>query len=522
MTLGSLVGCEFLPQPVDQPARDGPAATYGLADAPPPVDITPPNYPVDDPSLLPPPPPPHRPKPMGLSGITPTCDGAPVAAQPRPIAADDDQVQTRLKGAVVMVGMDALEATLIDRMVDRGELPHFAQIGQQGFRSTVDISHPIVSPSVWTTLASGYRSNVHGIPHWTAEDGTPLRSMDVKVNRLWDVATANEKTTWVINWLLTIPVSSIHGVMTSEEFVYVGGIDEPGDSPPNRDAGVTTKMLVWPESFCATAAQQVPPIDWVKTTPLSYQFDHYSALRHPLIRDESTVRFFEELVGTGTPDLVMLYMSGADALSHRLWPFTDDVAVGQMAADSTLWQRSNDALAEREYSGRPRLFSDGPTTPDMLQHGRTIVEDYYRYLDTALGRIMAKIDPDHSTLLVVSDHGFKTASAPVPLYPAHSGYGVFMGWGHRVKPGRQATAVFEDVDVAPTVYALVGLPIANDMPGRVVTERFAVAAPRKVASHRGVSALTVTGRPQNFQRFPELRALGYVDDEGKPLKTPVQ
>jgi hypothetical protein len=299
-------------------------------------------------------------------------------------------------------------------------------------------------------------------------------------------------------------------------------MDEPGDQPPNRDAGVTTEMLVHPQSFCSVAAQAVPPPDWAATTPLGYQFEHYSPLRHPLIRDESTVRIFEELVGTETPDLVMLFMSGADALSHRLWPFTDDIAVEKMREDPTLWQRSNIELAKREFSGRPRLFSDGETTPEMLKLGRKIIEDYYRYLDAALGRIMAKIDPAKSTLVVVSDHGFKTATAPVELYPAHSGHGVFMGWGQRVRVRASTEARMEDVDVAPTVYALAGLPVARDLPGRVLTDHFEVSNVTTVLSHKGGSTLLATDRPQNFQRFPELRALGYIDNEGRPLEVPVQ
>jgi predicted AlkP superfamily phosphohydrolase/phosphomutase len=373
---------------------------------------------------------------------------------------------------------------------------------------------------VWTTIASGYAPTTHGIPDWTGPDGNPFRSMDVRVQRLWDVTTTNNKTTWVFNWLLTMPVSTIQGVMTSEELVFTGNMDTAGNHAPMQDPTITTKMLVWPPSFCKLAAKQVPSIDWVNTTSLAYQFDRYSAVRHPMIRDESTVRVFESLVGSAPPALAMVYLSGADVLSHRIWPFTDDAAVERMRADPEMWKRSNDSLSRHEFHKRRRPFSDGVTTDEKLKEGRAMVEDYYRYLDSLLGRIMNRVDPKRSTLLVVSDHGFFTADSPVPLFPEHSERAVLMGWGSRVKHNATPPSDAKDLDVAPTVYALLGLPTATDMPGRILTEHFETTAAGSVATYATPSTFPATERPMDFRRFEELKMLGYVDDEGRPIQTP--
>ena len=508
----SLSGCDvLLPQPVEQAASPAPPQQR-VAQAqppPPPVRQTPPL--ARQPVL--------KPLPSGgtSQSLGPSCEGITESVGKNPLATTRSQRRTRLKNAVVVLGMDALEPTLIERMVSEGELPHFAQIGKEGFRSKMRISYPIVSPSVWTSLASGYPSDKHGIPNWTGSNGKPFRSMDVKVQRVWDVATQHNKTSWVLNWLLTMPVSSIQGVMTSEELVFVGGLDSVGQHPPNRDPAITSQMLVSPDDFCKIAADQVPALDWVNSTALDYQFDRYSVVRHPLLRDEATVRLFEALVGSPAPDLAMVYLSGADALSHRLWPFTDAEAVAQMTADPTLWKRSNDDLKRHEHNKRRRPFSDGDTTPEMLKQGRRMVEDYYRYLDSLLGRVMDRMDPKHSTLVLVSDHGFKTADQPVPLYPAHSDHGVLMGWGSQVKQGQAESKEPRDLDVAPTIYALLGLPVAVDMDGRILSEHFETPGKTTVPSYATASLLTTAARPVDFQRLPELQALGYVDEEGRPL-----
>ena len=463
---------------------------------------------------------PELPKPEptpGLVSLAPGCDGVePSRAASWRVTAS----KPKLKNAVVVVGMDALEATLVDRLVRQGDLPNMRRIAEEGFSETIHINHPIVSPSVWTTLASGYRSDEHGIPHWTSAAGHPLRSMDVKVQRIWDVATAKEKTSWVLNWLLTTPVSAIKGVMTSGEFVVVGGIEDSRRRPPGRDAGVDAGMLVWPGTFCEAANAQVPDLAWASESPIKSQFNRYIAERHPLMRDESTVRIFERLVGTQTPDLVMLFVSGADSLSHRLFPFTDETAISQMRADPTLWQRNGDEMAKHEPGGRRRLFSNGPTDEAKLAEGREIVESYYRYLDGVLGRVMAKLDSKTSTLVVVSDHGFKTASQPSPLYPAHTDYGVLMGWGGKARSAGESPKRPQDIDVAPTLYALAGLPYARDMGGRVLTEFFEVESLPRVETYKTPSTLTASTRPANFDRYPELRALGYIDEEGRPVEAP--
>ena len=149
-----------------------------------------------------------------------------------------------------------------------------------------------------------------------------------------------------------------------------------------------------------------------------------------------------------------------------------------------------------------------------------MVEDYYRYLDSLLGRIMKRMDPKRSTLLVVSDHGFFTAEVPVPLFPEHSDRAVLMGWGKRVKPNAKPSSNAKDYDVAPTVYALLGLPSATDMPGRILNEHFEVASAGLVPTYATPSTLSATDRPMDFRRFEELRMLGYVDDQGRPIQTP--
>ena len=55
------------------------------------------------------------------------------------------------------------------------------------------------------------------------------------------------------------------------------------------------------------------------------------------------------------------------------------------------------------------------------------------------------------------------------------------------------------------------------MDGRILSEHFETPSKTTVPSYATASLLTTAARPVDFQRLPELQALGYVDEEVRPL-----
>ena len=163
-------------------------------------------------------------------------------------------------------------------------------------------------------------------------------------------------------------------------------------------------------------------------------------------------------------------------------------------------------------------LADGPTDADALAEGARWVPDYYRYLDESLGRVVARIDPATTTLLVLSDHGFKSGSAMGALIPDHRSPAVFIAWGGATRTGRHNLAKVEAYDVAPTMGAILGLPAALDMRGRVRSDLFTVPDVARVRSR--LRTLPDGPKPGHLIENPrreQLEALGYVDGEGKPI-----
>ena len=70
-----------------------------------------------------------------------------------------------------------------------------------------------------------------------------------------------------------------------------------------------------------------------------------------------------------------------------------------MQADPRLRMTSREQI-DRLHPGKRLLpYGDQVTDPQILEQGKRWVHDYYRYLDEAVGRVMARMDPTTSTLI---------------------------------------------------------------------------------------------------------------------------
>jgi len=423
-------------------------------------------------------------------------------------------------GGVVVLGIDGLDRVLLESLVRQGQLPAFARVMQQGVVADMAVGQPILSPRIWTTVASGYGPETHGILDWVRPDGRPFRAGDVAVRRVWDAAGDAGKTVLVSGWLMTTPVSEVNGVMLGDEVVLRGSLDMDPNLEPMRDPAVVDGWLAWPKSTLDQVEGWMPGARWQSEHDLAYQLASYGALLHPLRRDETHVRSFEALQPDLQPDLSMIYLSGADQLSHQYWPFSDAGGVRAMQADPGLRMRSAQQLSAMHRGKRSLPLSDRPTDAAALAEGGRWIPDYYRYLDSVLARFMSRMEGSSGTLIICSDHGFRVGDRPVPLFADHRDPAVLMAWGGRVKPGGSRQARVSMLDVAPTIDALLGIPSAVDMPGRVLTELFDVRALPRQGTRVETVPGAQPGAPSDHPRRQQLEALGYIEGNGRPIPQP--
>ncbi len=417
-------------------------------------------------------------------------------------------------GKVVVVGLDGLEYSMLDRLVAAGDLPNFARLMNEGVRGEMALTTPIMSPILWTTIASGYPADVHGIGGWTTGRGHSFSGADVRVSRVWDVASGAGQKVGVSGWLMTWPATPVDGWMLSERFVWSFPMNK---DPAEKSVGVAStadrKATTFPDALATRAAALRPDDAWVAAHPLGYQVLEYGAPFHPLLRDETHVRVFEAEWPHTDGRFGALYLNGADQVSHLYWAYADPGVQDLIRKDPAAHTAA--AQAASKPGRRPLPYADGIDAAELDRASR-YVPDYYRYLDGVVGRVWALLDAD-TTLVVVSDHGFRVSSAQPLINGSHNDTAVFLAAGRAVKPGKIQLHVF---DVAPTLYALLGLPAAADMPGKVLTEAFDVPVLPTVPTRRlervAIGEGAADGGTADDQLRDQLEALGYIDEQGLP------
>jgi len=93
----------------------------------------------------------------------------------------------------------------------------------------------------------------------------------------------------------------------------------------------------------------------------------------------------------------------------------------------------------------------------------------------------------------------------------HRQHGVFVAWGAGVQPG-PAVEGARILDLAPTILHLMGLPVPDDMDGRVLTEALSASRPveYQASSPASQEADSILSPEETAEVEARLRALGYL------------
>jgi predicted AlkP superfamily phosphohydrolase/phosphomutase len=126
---------------------------------------------------------------------------------------------------VIILGLDGLDPQTIDQLMSEGQLPNFARLRQQGAYGRLKAEPPLLSPVLWTTMATGKTPDQHGIGHFVAIDpasgaGLPVTSAMRKVEAVWNIASRAGRRPATVGWWATWPPEPIDGWVVSDHTCY--------------------------------------------------------------------------------------------------------------------------------------------------------------------------------------------------------------------------------------------------------------------------------------------------------------
>ena len=356
---------------------------------------------------------------------------------------------------ILLVGWDSADWRIIQPLVDAGKMPVLQRLIETGVSGRLASLDPMISPLLWTSLATGKRAQSHGIYSFTATDPSSGRVESVgshhrRCHALWNILHHERRRSVVCNWFASHPAEPIDGLTISNEFAVL--------RPAASDA-----------SLASLASSVHPATHWETLRDLRVA---------PEEIDESVIRLLvpraDEVDQDRDSRLARLALLLAENFGvHAAFTY----GLEQIDWDfGAVYYEAIDAVAHH-FMRYVAPLMPGVRRIDGEIYG-AVIEGIYRLHDAMLGRLI-DLAGSNATVCVLSDHGFhsrETRPSQLPKVPMaitlwHRRQGVFVLNG----PGLRQDQLIHGaslLDIAPTILTLFNLPVGADMEGRVLTEAF--------------------------------------------------
>jgi predicted AlkP superfamily phosphohydrolase/phosphomutase/tetratricopeptide (TPR) repeat protein len=355
---------------------------------------------------------------------------------------------------VLLVGWDAADWRVIHPLMDAGKMPVLERLVGEGTMANLATLHPVLSPMLWTSIATGKRPFKHGVLGFTepTEDASgirPVTSLSRKVKALWNILGQEGLRSNVVGWWPSHPAEPIRGAMVSNHYHRaVGPIAEPwpmapGTVHPRRLAETLAELRFHPNELLEEDIRSFIP----KVDEIDQEKDSRLASCLKILAECACVHSAATWLMEKEPwDFMAVYYDAIDHFSHGFMKYHPPRQAH---------------VSERDFE----LY-------------RGVVEAGYRFHDQMLGGLLSLAGED-TVVVLVSDHGFHpdhqrpTRIPDEPAGPAaeHRDFGVFAISGPGIKRDELIHGA-SLLDVAPTVLRLFDLPVGEDMDGRPLLECF--------------------------------------------------
>lgn len=406
----------------------------------------------------------------------------PLALRPEP-AARELPPRVRLEPReplrrVTLIGLDGLGPAELREAVARGKLPALSRIMRRGAHGALATLRPTEGPAIWTTVFTGQLPRDHGVKSFgtyrlrgspTSFEALPkgalvgvleqaglvsttaVTAASRQRRALWDALNSLGIAAGVVRFWGTFPPERLRGFMLSNYFhLLKDDRTRVRDTlyPPDLVEEVRARAVSPPDVDRALLSEFVDLSVELAGDPVPWRRD---LVERALAPDLTYHRAGAVLRAAYDPPFFATYYHGLDVVGHAFTRFAHPDRFGNVGVEEA-----------RRYGA--------------------VCDAYAEMLSRWVGEAAQALGPGE-VLLVVSGHGMQ----PVPVWRrlvgwleggerasasgTHAGApdGVLLAMGDGIRAG----AILQEasvLDVAPTILYLMGLPVARDMEGRVLTE----------------------------------------------------
>lgn len=404
---------------------------------------------------------------------------------------------------MLILGWDAADWKVINPLLEQGKMPTLQKLIKEGVSGNVATLDPVLSPMLWTSIATGKYADKHGILGFTEPDPIsggvrPVTSTSRKCHAIWNILTQQGLKTHLIGWWPSHPAEPINGICVSNHFQRANqGIEKPwpvsaGMVSPKEFGRVLAPLRIHPDEL--TASHILPFIP--HAFEINQDEDTRIAAMSRILADAATIQSTSTwIMETQDWDFIGVYFDAIDHFSHGFMKFHP-----------------------------PQL----PGMPDdLFRYYKDVITGAYIFHDMMLEHILS-LSGKNTTVILLSDHGFKSdhlrpISLPKePAAPAHEHrqFGILCMKGPEIKTNERIFGATL-LDITPTVLTTLNLPVGKDMDGVPLIQAFKsdvtideIESWELVEGNFGEYAEDFREDPfEAKQALDQLADLGYIDKE---------
>jgi predicted AlkP superfamily phosphohydrolase/phosphomutase/tetratricopeptide (TPR) repeat protein len=357
----------------------------------------------------------------------------------------------RERRKVLLIGWDGADWEHIHPLLDEGLLPNLELLLERGVMGNLATLQPVLSPMLWNSIATGKLADKHGVHGFMEPDpdsggARPFSSLSRKCKAIWNILNQEGYRSNVVGWWASHPAEPINGAIVTNMFNQVQREPlrvPPGTIHPAEREEELGDLRVEPGEL--TSEDILPFIP--KAAEIDQDKDPRLRAFVKVLSDcASTQAVVTQMMEDGEWDFTAVYFDTIDHFCHGFAEFHPP---------------RQEHIPEESFE----IYKD-------------VLRTAYRFHDIMLARQLELAGPD-ALVLLCSDHGFHSrhlrprVTPREPAGPAvwHRDMGIFVLSGPGIRKDERIYGA-NIIDVTPTLLAAMGLPVGDDMDGRVLIDVF--------------------------------------------------
>ncbi|NIR51226.1 hypothetical protein GWO43_21685 [candidate division KSB1 bacterium] len=283
---------------------------------------------------------------------------------------------------IIFVGLDCATYWIVEKLVAEGRMPNLARLMAQGVTFHTECEEPVVSPVVWTSIATAKSPEKHGVKSFHAT------SASVKTKRIWDIFLDRGAAVGIMGHFVIWPPQKVRGFMVPD-LLALDDQTQPEDlrflrkltesSKSGRGEGIHHNMQSAWDAYAHGVRLSTLWSAFIQLAQKKFS-------KRPLIEEQFGMRVLKQCLYADVftwlwkkyrPQYAYFHNHLIDTSSHIFWKYLEPQKFGKVPQDEV--EKYGDYLFKA-----------------------------FEHADATLGQILTLVDED-TVVIVASDHGAKAA-----------------------------------------------------------------------------------------------------------------